>query len=395
MKRVFILGFIFFLAAGLTAAPITITSPKSGDVWTAGETYAITWTKSGQMDDQVRIVLLDKTKNKIVLKIVLSTANTANNNSYSWLVPMTLAPDSYYVRIKTLDDQVMTHSELFAVGPPSVQMAKRKKLQPKVAQDATMLTINPMLQAQTYVAFASPTANVKWEKGVTYPIQWKWNGPMLMRATLTLVGTGKSEVIAANIPNNGEFKWFVPWSISEGTYQIKLDANVTATSDYFLVVKPLPPVVPCNSANVNDDLECEINKYRKTLGLQNIPHSPQMRQVAEAHVKDLAVNNPEAACNGNMHSWSNKGTWKGGCYDPNNSSTYPIMWDKPQEIAGFATYGYEIAAGGTATPASALSTWQGSPLHNNVIVNQGMWTQPWKGMGAAIYGGYAVAWFYK
>jgi hypothetical protein len=71
------------------------------------------------------------------------------------------------------------------------------------------------------------------------------------------------------------------------------------------------------------------------------------------------------------------------------------MWLKPQEIAGDGNYGYEIACQGASTPSSALGCWQSSAPHNDVIVNQGMWTQAWTGMGAALYGGYAVAWFEK
>jgi hypothetical protein len=56
--------------------------------------------------------------------------------------------------------------------------------------------------------------------------------------------------------------------------------------------------------------------------------------------------------------------------------------------------GYENAAGGVGSPAAALSGWQGSSGHNAVILNEGIWArQPWRAVGADVFGGYAVLWF--
>ncbi len=154
------------------------------------------------------------------------------------------------------------------------------------------------------------------------------------------------------------------------------------------------------------DLATLINNYRTQNGLPPTPFSDKMTAVALAHVMDLNNYHPEKNCGGNTHSWSTNGKWKGGCYDPNNSATYPIMWDKPKEIASYASKGesicytsgtgYEIAmwGSGAVTAQSALNTWQGSPLHNDVILNKGIWgCAKWRALGAAVLGNYAVAWF--
>jgi len=154
------------------------------------------------------------------------------------------------------------------------------------------------------------------------------------------------------------------------------------------------------------ELATLINNYRTQNGLSAIPISSAMTAVALAHVMDLNNYHPEKNCGGNTHSWSTNGKWKGGCYDPNNSATYPIMWDKPKEIANYASKGesicytpgtgYEIAmwGSGAVTAQSALNTWQGSPPHNDVILNKGMWScAKWRALGAAVSGNYAVAWF--
>lgn len=154
------------------------------------------------------------------------------------------------------------------------------------------------------------------------------------------------------------------------------------TKDVELLLKPLY------------ELTSLINAYRKQNGLTEVPLSDKLTAVAFKHILDLTTYHPENNCNGNAHSWSKNGNWKGGCYDSNNSSTWPIMWDKPKEIANYSSYGYEVAAIGTLTAQDALTAWKSSPPHNDVILNNGVWTNyPWKAIGAMCSGGYACAWF--
>ena len=139
-----------------------------------------------------------------------------------------------------------------------------------------------------------------------------------------------------------------------------------------------------------------INAYRQEQGLPAIPVSEEMTQVAQAHVADIVANHPEAACNGNLHSWSTNGNWTGGCYDLNDEGTWPVMLNKPQEIAGYPGKGYEISAWATPaiTAGQALSWWQGSAPHNAVILNQDIWTgYAWGALGGWVENGYACAWF--
>lgn len=139
-----------------------------------------------------------------------------------------------------------------------------------------------------------------------------------------------------------------------------------------------------------------INAYRRENGLPEIPVSDELTQVAKAHVADLATNHPEAACNGNLHSWSNNGNWTGGCYDLNNQATWPLMWDKPREIANYPGRGYEISAWASPmiTAEQALAIWQGSTPHADVILNRAIWTDyPWGAIGGWAADGYACAWF--
>ncbi len=135
-----------------------------------------------------------------------------------------------------------------------------------------------------------------------------------------------------------------------------------------------------------------INDYRATLDLPRIPVSKALTKVARAHVLDLNDNKPVTdRCN--MHSWSSKGPWTACCYDKSKAAAR-CMWAKPKQIAGYKGNGYEIAASASGiAPDQALSQWQGSPAHHEVMINKGIWTKPWRAFGVAIDGDFAVAWF--
>ena len=135
-----------------------------------------------------------------------------------------------------------------------------------------------------------------------------------------------------------------------------------------------------------------INAYRASIKLPHVPISPALTKVAQAHVRDLNLNKPiKDGCN--MHSWSEHGTWTACCYDSSREAAR-CMWKKPKEIAGYKGNGYEIAANASGIPPEqALALWQKSPAHHAVMINKDQWKKPWRALGVAVEGDYAVAWF--
>lgn len=133
--------------------------------------------------------------------------------------------------------------------------------------------------------------------------------------------------------------------------------------------------------------------YRSTLGLGDIPLSSSLTYVAQQHVNDLVENNPTSN-NCNLHSWSDKGNWSACCYTADHAEA-ACMWDKPRELTDYTGNGYEIAyfQSNEATPEEALSAWQNSSAHNDVILNNGSWSNKWNAIGLGIRGKYAVVWF--
>lgn len=137
-----------------------------------------------------------------------------------------------------------------------------------------------------------------------------------------------------------------------------------------------------------------LNAYRRSQNLPTIALSPKLCAVAAFHVRDLAENKPHERF-GSMHSWSpDMPRWKGGIFEAADKSTYPVMWNKPREIAGYPANGYEVAASGTNGLGHALDVWKASQSHHDVILNRGVWTKlTWRALGAAWYRGFACAWF--
>jgi uncharacterized protein YkwD len=138
-----------------------------------------------------------------------------------------------------------------------------------------------------------------------------------------------------------------------------------------------------------------IMEYRKEKKLESIPLSAKLTQVAQTHAKDLAENYKPFNGKCNLHTWSGKGKWESCCYTDDHKKA-ECMWNKPKEIAGYESSGYEIAAynSGGATADDAIAGWKVSTGHNRVMINDDIWKQiKWDAIGIGIYKEYAVVWF--
>jgi uncharacterized protein YkwD len=138
-----------------------------------------------------------------------------------------------------------------------------------------------------------------------------------------------------------------------------------------------------------------IMAYRQENGLPAIPLSEKLTKVAQLHAKDLSENYDSNNGKCNLHSWSKKGKWTACCYTPDHKQAR-CMWDKPREISGYESNGYEISYFSSigANAEEGLTGWKKSPGHNRVIINDGTWSQiSWKAIGIGIYKEYGVVWF--
>ncbi len=117
MKKwiIFFIGFIFMVGVSFSQT-ITVTKPDQNSDWEIGQSYLITWTKSGEMHNTVKIELY-KGLQTLVLTI---TASTPNDGSYYWQIPQTVNPDSYHIRVTTIDGEVTGVSAVFRISAPVI-----------------------------------------------------------------------------------------------------------------------------------------------------------------------------------------------------------------------------------------------------------------------------------
>lgn len=163
---------------------------------------------------------------------------------------------------------------------------------------------------------------------------------------------------------------------------------------------PPLPVKDCLSVT-EQNLAAMINEYRKREGLPAIKLSKSLSRVAAIHCEDLYETYTHSGrCN--LHSWSDNGKWSSCCYTDDHKKA-ACMWDKPRELSDYEGDGFEIAYYTTRAldnpeeyANDILVSWMGSPGHNAVIVNKGIWKSvEWNAMGIGIVDGYATVWFGK
>jgi hypothetical protein len=114
-----------------------------------------------------------------------------------------------------------------------------------------------------------------------------------------------------------------------------------------------------------------IMEYRAENGLPSIPLSTALTATAGRHAADTMFNiwgaGLDLPLGANLHSWSDA-PYYGDHRAPE------VMWDAPARIGvDYASAGYEISAAGYASIEDALEGWKGSPSHDAVILNEGLW----------------------
>jgi Ca2+-binding RTX toxin-like protein len=140
------------------------------------------------------------------------------------------------------------------------------------------------------------------------------------------------------------------------------------------------PTVQDSISLLELDLYHEIMEYRATAGLAPIPMSLNLSATAGRHVLDTIENIwragltlPEGT---NLHSWSDAPYYS-------DHSDPDVMWYAPDRLGlSYPQAAFEISAAGYASVQAALTGWQNSPGHNNVIMNLDIWAGfEWQAIG--------------
>ena len=191
-KSLLLLFVLVFIVAVSYSQSITVTNPHSGDTWYKGQTYTIRWTKSGTMDTNVKIRLMQNGT-----KILGITDSTANDGTFNWPIPSNLASGTYYIRVKTVDNKVYDDGEPFTITNAPAQTAS--------------------------ITVTNPQFGHTWYKGQTYTITWTKSGTMNSNVKIRLMQNGTKVIsITDSTPNNGTFNWPIPANLASGTYYIRV-----------------------------------------------------------------------------------------------------------------------------------------------------------------------------
>jgi hypothetical protein len=206
MKRLFSVLVILVLAAGAYGATITVTKPAMGETVIKGQTYVITWSKSGDMPNAVKISLRDKNSTSVVQEIV---DPALNSGSYSWPVPASIPDGQYVIRVKVKTVSVQDDSDVFniaAAAPPP----------------AATVTVT------------KPASGDKWNRDKPYTIAWTKTGTQPNSVKISLMDQNSVSVVREIVDgaaNTGSFPWTVPADVPFGEYHVRVLVKTTQIMD--------------------------------------------------------------------------------------------------------------------------------------------------------------------
>jgi hypothetical protein len=203
--------FLLGLAAIMSAQTITVTKPALNETWVKGQTYAITWTKSGDLPPGVKISLRDKDSLTVVQEIV---DPAPNSGSFSWPVPAGVPDGQYRIRVKAKGVEVFGDSPVFKIAAV------------------------PLIGTITIIR---PTLGDTFWMGLPFIITWKQTGNLPGQVSISLVNPNGTAVVQQLIPstaNSGSVGQNLPFGLAAGPYRVRvktIGAEVFGDSQVFNV----------------------------------------------------------------------------------------------------------------------------------------------------------------
>jgi fibronectin type 3 domain-containing protein len=135
------------------AASLSVSIPNGGENWTAGSTYNVAWTISGDTS-QINYQLVAYSTDNFATYVNVSAALTPGTRSFSWTVPSGLNSSSVKVRVRALDVNTLV-----------------------LAQDNSdsNFTVSPAVVVPT-MTLSSPNAGATWQVGTSQTVGWSVSG---------------------------------------------------------------------------------------------------------------------------------------------------------------------------------------------------------------------------
>lgn len=184
----------------------------------------------------------------------------------------------------------------------------------------TILVVSSALPART-ITITEPGAGWGWTIGETRHI--RWNGPTNMNpfVKIHLVRSENMSLvleIRGNTPNDGDFTWTLPRSLSAGEYKIKIlstDNSVLAVSYNFEIMGTPPTPVTITSPRGNRTYETRVN----IIWEGNQPYLDAVKfelynEAGTAKVADIITNLPRQDIHGGQYFWERPMSVRKGNY---------------------------------------------------------------------------------
>ncbi len=206
------------------SSKITITSPQIGTVWHQGNIHTISWTKSGDMNPNVKIILLKAKRSRSALVAAggqtIITNSTPNRGVYRWNIPNSISDGTYKIKITTADNRLTAISLPFTIRSEAYPI---KIVTPK---DQAVFDINSK-----------------------HTIRWKTkskSGKFILKASkfFPFSGTFGPFVKIGETSNTTYFIWNV--NLDPGVYKLRVELkeNPSTFSEIHITVKDTSP--PCS-----------------------------------------------------------------------------------------------------------------------------------------------------
>ena len=188
-------------AAHAYSQTIVVTNPGAGLVLYHNNTCSITWTASGDMDHRVKLRLW-RTMGGSSEKVLDIIDSTANDGSYDWPVPGTVAAGAnYFIRVRTVDDAVGDDGDLFSIAAPAI-------------------TVGSPMETGAYMVRGTTPISIAWTSaGISGNV----------RIELENFDTRALILITASRPgNDSPMSYPVPDGVAAGTYRVKVSQGAVA-----------------------------------------------------------------------------------------------------------------------------------------------------------------------
>jgi len=195
--KTILLAVLFFLISATHAysQTIVVTNPGAGMILYHDATCSIAWTVSGDMDHRVKVRLW-RTVAGVSEKVLDIIDSTANDGSYDWPVPATVAPGAgYFIRVRTVDDTVGDDGDLFSIAAPAI-------------------TVGSPMETGAYMVRGTTPISIAWTcAGITGNVRIELEN-FDTRALFL--------VTASRAYNDSPMSYPVPDGVAAGTYRVKI-----------------------------------------------------------------------------------------------------------------------------------------------------------------------------